>query len=144
MGAVKVGSNNSKAIAISIVAIVIAVASIALFFSARPSAASASQREFFLVTPELDFNETLIGIPHYVFMPTQLTVNQGDDVLIHFFNTADDTNHTFTVPAYGINVNLAPGEHKDIQFTADQAGVFSFNCQFHPSTMRGELIVLHS
>lgn len=138
-------TSSSKAIAISILAIIVAVAAVGVALTSRPTGGPAlTKREFYVVTPELSFNETAAGIPHYVFTPTQITVNRGDDVLIHFYNTADDTHHTFTLLAYNINVDLAPGQHQDITFTANKAGVFSFGCTFHPQTMRGELIVLSS
>jgi heme/copper-type cytochrome/quinol oxidase subunit 2 len=134
----------SRAVILSVLAIVIAVAAVGVAFTARPAGPAPAKREFYIVTPEFSFNETIAGIPHYAFSPTQLTVNRGDDVLVHFYNTADDTHHTFTMPAYNINVDLAPGKHQDIEFTANQAGVFPFGCTFHPQTMRGELIVLSS
>ncbi len=119
------------------------MAAIGLTVTSHPtSAINPTRREFYVITPEESFNETVTGIPHYIFTPTQITVNQGDDVLIHFYNTADDTHHTFTLTAYGVNVDLAPGTHQDIEFTATKAGVFDFNCAFHPQTMRGELIFL--
>jgi len=131
---------------IVVAGIAIAIAGAALTISYYNSAAGRARSPqawvFYLVTPEESFNETVIGIPHYIFSPTQITVNQGDSILIHFYNTADDTHHTFTLPAYQINVDLAPGQHQDIKFVAMQAGVFSFGCTFHPTTMRGQLTVL--
>jgi plastocyanin len=132
---------------IAVIAVIIAIAALAAPYVLAPrtgsrTSPSSQMREFYVVTPELSFIETVNGIPHYVFTPTQVTVNQGDTVLIHFYNTADDTHHTFTLPSYGINMDLAPGQHKDIQFTAAQTGTFAFSCTFHPTTMRGELTVL--
>ncbi len=128
---------------VAVVAILIALAALGLTYSssgARPH--SPQTREFYVITPEESFNETLNGIPHYIFTPTVITVNQGDTVIIHFYNTADDTHHTFTLAQYNENVNLAPMTHQDIQFTASTAGVFQYSCTIHPTTMRGELIVL--
>lgn len=63
-------------------------------------------------------------------------------VLIHFYNTEEDEHHTFTIDApYNISVDLGPGQHQDIAFTASQAGVFRFYCVYHVPTMSGELIV---
>jgi plastocyanin len=102
---------------------------------------SAQSREFYVVAEELGFNATAAGIPHYVYNPTQITVNKGDKVLIHFYDTTDSA-HTFTLPGYAINVSLNPGKEQDITFTASTPGVFIFSCNYHPTTMRGQLIVL--
>ena len=75
--------------------------------------------------------------------PAPLVVNQGDTVLIHFYNTEDEPeHHNFILTAYGINVDLAQNQHQDITFTASQAGVFRFYCSYHQPTMNGQLIVL--
>jgi len=125
------------------IAIVIAGAALAVSYNSAAGRARSPQAwVFYLVTPEESFNETVVGIPHYIFSPNQITVNQGDSILIHFYNTADDTHHTFTLPSYQINVDLAPGQHQDIRFVATEAGIFPFGCTFHPTTMRGELTVL--
>jgi len=135
---------NLAPILVAGVAIAIAGAALAIsYYNSAPGRARSSQSwVFYLVTPEESFNETIVGIPHYIFSPTQITVSQGDSILIHFYNTADDTHHTFTLAAYQINVDLAPGQHQDIKFVATQSGVFSYGCTFHPATMRGELTVL--
>ncbi len=99
-------------------------------------------REFAVVTSSADFNETQVGIPHDTFTPNLLVVNQGDKVVIHFYNTEDKPEpHTFTLPAYNVNVELKQGQRQDITFTADKAGVFQFHCTYHLPTMSGELIV---
>lgn len=136
--------------AVALIAIILASVSIGLFLTspapgARVYRPAEHTREFYLVTDIINFNETEFGIPHDIFSARALEVNQGDKVLIHFFNTEDASSgehHTFTLPAYNVNVDLAPGQKQDIQFTATEAGIFDFVCTYHLPTMRGELIVL--
>jgi plastocyanin len=82
------------------------------------------------------------GLNHYRFTQSEITVNQGDTVLMHFYNAHDDTHHTFTLSPCNINVDVAPDQNETFSFTATQAGTFTFYCSFHAPTMRGELIVL--
>ncbi len=140
----------STALAISVVAIIIAISSLAYAFvapSLQPKLGQTTPqtREFTVVTSTVDFNETQAGIPHDTFTPNQITVNQGDKVIMHFINTEDKPErHTFTLPAYNINVDLGMGQKQDITFTATQAGVFQFRCTYHLPTMSGQLVVLPS
>jgi plastocyanin len=131
---------------IAVIAIVVAVAALAVPYvfpaSSTSKTSSPQTREFYLLSSENTFDAIPTGLNHYIFAPAQFTVNQGDKVLIHFYNTANDTHHTFTLPAYNINVDVAPDQNQDIQFTATQVGVFIFTCSFHAPTMRGQLIVL--
>ncbi len=131
----------------AVVALAVALVALATPFVVGTSngaakAATPQTVEFYVVSTEDTFDVTPNGLNHYIFQPNQITVNQGDTVIIHFYNTADDTHHTFTLPAYNINVDVAPQSNKDIQFTASQAGVFTFTCTIHAPTMRGQLVVL--
>lgn len=104
---------------------------------------AAETKEFVLYSNVAEFNDKEVGIPHDQFSPTTLVVNQGDTVVIHFYNTEDEPeNHNLVLTAYSITVDLAQGEHQDITFTASQAGVFRFYCAYHLPTMTGQLIVL--
>jgi plastocyanin len=101
-------------------------------------------REFVVVTGSAGFNETEVGIPHDIFIPSKIIVNQGDKVVVHFYNV-DDEHHTFTIGSpYNINVDLAGGQHQDITFVANYPGVYTFYCVYHLPTMTGELVVLPS
>ena len=137
---------STVALAISVVAIIIATTTLAIPYVAPSGAttkAPPQTREFTLVTDTIAINETIAGIPHDVFSPTFLHVNQGDTVIIHFINTEEaDEHHTFTLPAYNIDVDLAQGQKQDIRFTASQAGIFLFYCKYHLPTMAGQLVVL--
>lgn len=145
------GPKSPRAIwAVALIAIILASASIGLILTSSTPAAkgyhpAAHTREFYVVTDIVNFNETQLGIPHDIFSAKALEVNQGDKVLIHFYNTEDVSSgehHTFTLPAYNINVDLAPGQKQDIQFTATEAGIFDYVCTYHLPTMRGEFVVL--
>jgi plastocyanin len=132
---------------IAVIAIIVAIAALAVPFlvaavSAPSKTSSYQTREFYVMSSESTFDTIPAGLNHYIFTPSQITVNQGDKVLIHFYNTANDEHHTFTLPAYNINFDVAPNQNKTFSFTATQAGVFIFTCSFHPPTMRGELTVV--
>ena len=104
---------------------------------------TSETREFVIFSNVAEFNDTEVGIPHDHFTPHSLIVNQGDTVLIHIYNTENEPeHHNFVMTAYGINVDLAQGENKDVTFVATQAGIFAFYCSYHQPTMRGQLIVL--
>jgi len=104
-------------------------------------------REFFLFPVELPFNDTVAGIPHYVFNPSMIVVNKGDTVLIHFYQPTDE-GHSFTIVApYSKDVTLPVATSTnipktDITFVAGTAGFFVYHCKFHPPTMTGTLQVV--
>jgi len=132
---------------IAVLAIVIAVAALAAPYllpanSSASKTSSPQTREFYLLSTEWNMDVIPTGLNHYGFTPTQITVNQGDTVTIHFFNTHSDTHHTFTLPAYNLNIDVGPNQNKTFTFTATQAGVFVFTCSYHVPTMRGQLTVL--
>jgi nitrous-oxide reductase len=64
------------------------------------------------------------------FTPDTIRVKQGDTVHLHITNLeqARDATHGFGISSYNISVSLEPGEHSDIRFQADKAGVFPFYC----------------
>src|SRR5437879_11565825 len=69
-------------------------------------APSSQTRVIYLFPVELPFNDTIAGIPHYVFNPDTIVVNKGDTVLIHFYQYTDE-HHSFTLAApYSKNVTL--------------------------------------
>src|SRR5437879_13265569 len=58
-------------------------------------------RTFYLFDRSLPFNETLFKIPHDTFVPDTITVNKGDQVVIHFADierTPDRHTATKTPP----------------------------------------------
>ena len=78
-----------------------------------------------------------------IWLPSTLVVHKGDKVKIKLINNvkADPNQHGFTIPAFNVAAVVTRGEPKEIEFTADKAGVFPFSCQLHPAHIGGQLIV---
>jgi nitrous-oxide reductase len=64
------------------------------------------------------------------FTPDIIRVKQGEIVHIHMTNLeqAKDATHGFGISSYDISLSLEPGEHNNVTFKADRAGVFPFYC----------------
>ena len=64
------------------------------------------------------------------FTPDTIRVKQGDVVHLHMTNLeqARDATHGFGISSYNIALSLEPGEHDNVTFQADKAGVFPFYC----------------
>jgi cytochrome c oxidase subunit 2 len=79
----------------------------------------------------------------YTFNPSQVKVKQGDHVKLVI--TATDHDHGFKLEAFGINQELKKGAATTVEFTADKAGTFPFECSkfcgLGHKRMRGELVV---
>ncbi len=65
--------------------------------AAQPSvkeigAPSPKPNEYYIFTQELNADESKLGVPVAVFTLTNIIVHKGDNVTIHFFNTADEAN----------------------------------------------------
>jgi plastocyanin len=126
------------------------VAGLGVSTLAHPAPA-AQTRVIYLFPIEEPFNDTIAGIPHYVFEPNLIVVNKGDTVLIHFYQYTDE-HHSFTLAApYSKNVTLPAATplgnptsipKMDITFVADTPGLFVYHCIFHPPTMTGTLQVV--
>ena len=111
------------------------------------SVADSTNRTFYLENSAIsNLNQTKLGIPPDIFSLSQMTVEQGDNAIIHFYNLEDlgGDEHSFTLVdgPYNINKELAPQENGTITFNANQTGVFKYICEYHPPTMTGQLIVL--
>ncbi len=130
-------------IGIVVAALVGAGAGFAGGYLSRPAPA-AQAREFHVFTVVLGFNDTLVGLPHDGFSPDQITVNRGDSVTIHFYNTEDEAErHSFTMAApYAMDRDLNWQENVTFTFTANTAGMFQYWCKYHLPSMVGYLVVL--
>jgi nitrous-oxide reductase len=64
------------------------------------------------------------------FTPDIIRVKQGETVHLHITNLeqAKDATHGFGISSYNIALSLEPGEHVNVTFKADRAGVFPFYC----------------
>ncbi len=91
-------------------------------------------------------------------MPDRIIVNQGDTVVIHYYNLEDQPeNHTFMLnapfwtqsavtvqgaPWNDGNIVVSQNREVNITFVATDPGVFAYMCTYHQPTMTGYLIVL--
>jgi nitrous-oxide reductase len=64
------------------------------------------------------------------FTPDTIRVKQGDMVHLHVTNVeqAKDATHGFGISSYNISLSIEPGEHNNVSFRAERAGVFPFYC----------------
>jgi plastocyanin len=81
-----------------------------------------------------------IAAQNYSFSPFNIIVNQGDKV--RFVITAGDRDYEFKLKEYDIKEKLQQGVPATIDFTATQAGTFTFSSQsmMHRG-MKGTLVV---
>lgn len=77
----------------------------------------------------------------YVWMPSQITVNQGDEVTLEFVGI-NGAEHPTTITAYGQSFTLKRGQAQRVTFVADKAGMFGIVCGTHQPSMTGSLVVL--
>ncbi len=79
----------------------------------------------------------------YEFNPDVVTVKKGEHVKLVI--TATDRDHGFKLEAFGINQKLKKGTPTTIEFTADKAGTFPFQCSefcgMGHRHMKGKLVV---
>jgi cytochrome c oxidase subunit II len=79
----------------------------------------------------------------YEFNPSVITVKQGQQVKLVI--TATDRDHGFRLTAYNIDQKLKKGVATPVEFTADKAGTFPFECSdycgFGHGHMKGKLVV---
>jgi len=79
----------------------------------------------------------------YEFNPSVITVTKGERVKLII--TATDRDHGFKLDAFRINQRLKKGEPTTVEFTADRAGEFPFQCSvvcgMGHHKMKGKLVV---
>ena len=109
------------------------------------SAPGLKTNEYYIFTQELNADEEKLGVSVAVYTLTNIIVHKGDNVTIHFYNTADDVKdrHTFSMQSpYKMNYDLAGGENKTFTFKADTVGGFTYYCTYDLPSMIGHLEVL--
>ncbi len=136
-----------KYVILSNVMLIGLIASIACLVCNIPVSSSFAQatptsRIIYLFNSHIpDANETKLGIPTDLFAPSSITVNKGDTVIVHFYNTENEP-HTFTIGApYNIDKNVPGEQNATIVFKANYQGIFQYYCKYHLPTMQGQLIV---
>jgi plastocyanin len=107
---------------------------VAVLLSGR--AARAEDRSFTVVNIEYEGSK--------VWVPSTLIVHKGDKVKVKLINNvkADPNQHGYKIDAVGVEAVVTRGEPKEIEFTADKAGLFPITCQLHPAHIGGQLLVL--
>ena len=77
----------------------------------------------------------------YTFVPSTLTVVEGDTIAFEFLNPEDDV-HSFVLP--GFAVLLPPQSVTKATYVARRAGLYTFTCSVaaHLPSMWGQLVVL--
>ena len=77
----------------------------------------------------------------YLWMPGQITVNEGDEVTLEFVGI-NGASHPTTIKGLGKTFVLKRGSATRVSFVADKAGIFPIECATHKPSMTGEIIVL--
>jgi len=79
----------------------------------------------------------------FAFEPGVIEINKGDKVKL--IVTSVDVPHGISIPEYGINERLNPGNPVTIEFTADKQGTFTAFCSVFcgsgHSNMKGKIVV---
>lgn len=88
-------------------------------------------------------NEIKVTAKKYEFEPAVIKVKQGDHVRLVI--TALDHDHGFKLDALNIDLLLRKGEATTVEFTADKAGAYPFECSHFcglgHKRMKGQLAV---
>lgn len=77
----------------------------------------------------------------YIWQPSQIIVNEGDEVTLEFVGI-NGAAHPTTIAAFGQTFTLKRGQVHRVTFTADKVGIFGILCGTHKPSMSGELIVM--
>lgn len=92
---------------------------------------------------EPDAHEIQVTARKYEFAPSTITAKKGEHVKLTV--TAVDHDHGFKLEAFGIDKLLKKGQATTIEFTADKAGTFPFQCSHFcgmgHGKMKGQLVV---
>ena len=77
----------------------------------------------------------------YVWQPSQIIVNEGDEVTLEFVGI-NGTSHPTTIAAFGQSFTVKRGQAHSVTFIAGPVGTFGFVCSAHRPSMSGEIIVM--
>jgi nitrous oxide reductase len=77
----------------------------------------------------------------YMWTPSQIIVNQDDDVTLEFVGI-NGASHPTTIVGYDKSFVLKRGQVTKISFKADKTGLFAIQCGTHKPSMAAELVVL--
>jgi cytochrome c oxidase subunit 2 len=62
----------------------------------------------------------------FEYSPAEITVKKGEPVVLEI--TSEDAKHGFSLPDFGLRIDVKPGAVNRISFTPDKAGRFTFAC----------------
>ena len=87
--------------------------------------------------------EIAMTAKQYEFDPSVINAKMGDTIVIKI--TSLDVEHGFSLPEFGVNEVISPGEHKTITFKANKQGEFTFRCSVYcgsgHQSMTGKIVV---
>ncbi len=90
-----------------------------------------------------DAGEIKMTAKKYSFEPAEIRVKKGDHVKLVI--TALDRDHGIKLAAFHVEQKLPKGEATTVEFTADAAGTFPFECAkfcgMGHKNMKGQLVV---
>ncbi len=86
-------------------------------------------------------------VSSYMFSPAELVVAQGSDVTLRTFILNGDEHVTWLLApdgskVPGTDITLNRVRQYEIEFTADQAGYYTWECANHHPTMSAKILVL--
>lgn len=86
-------------------------------------------------------------VSSYMFSPSELVVVQGSSVTLRTFVLNGDAHVSWLVApdgskVPGTEITLNRGRQYEIQFTAEQAGYYTWECANHSPTMSAKILVL--
>lgn len=119
-------SRPARAIGIAALGVLVVVAVVSIASFAAIEDVAARPGDIVMVTEDFEFH------------PGGIHGDEGT-VSVHVTNR-DDTRHTFTVEALGVDLNVPPNSTQRVSFTADP-GTYRFVCRPHAPEMEGTLIV---
>jgi plastocyanin len=76
----------------------------------------------------------------FTFSPSQIVVNQGDKVTLHFIGV-QGARHVVTVDGIG-TFELKRGQINTVSFVANNPGIINYVCHVHLPNMVGQILVL--
>jgi plastocyanin len=76
----------------------------------------------------------------FTFSPSQIIVNQGDKVVLHFIGV-QGAHHLITVDGIG-TFPLIRGQIHTVSFIANSPGTINYMCHLHMPNMVGQILVL--
>ena len=77
----------------------------------------------------------------FAFSPSQIIVNQGDKVTLHFIGV-QGAHHVISVDGIG-TFPLSRGQIHTVSFIASSPGTINYTCHLHMPNMVGQILVLH-